>query len=195
MGFNQGNSFNSNNNQQSTGGDKKKSNFRIGKIYGSDGLMDVSVWNSDKGGCYCIMSIKTAIGKDPSTGALVYQQKMSGELPSLIMNVEALRALLEGLKMSKPETCDIKLDTKRGSKISIAGSPSSVIITIENKNGQAKITVEPISVGITNVHANYFNIIDMLDIAYKKAIRNKLDPDEFAMAVGGDEALSDEAPF
>ena len=58
------NNFNGNfNNNSNNGGEpKKKSNFRVGKLYGSDGILDVSVWNSDKGGVYCILNIKQAVG-------------------------------------------------------------------------------------------------------------------------------------
>ena len=36
-------------------GEKKKTNFRVGRVYATDGTVDVSVWNSDKGGCFCIL--------------------------------------------------------------------------------------------------------------------------------------------
>ena len=191
-GFNNGN-FSSNN------GEKKKTNFKVGKIYGTDGTLDVSVWNSDKGGCYGIISARAAIGKDPSTGANAYEQKMSGELPSIFMNVELMRALVDGLKAQDPGTLNVSLDTKRGASMNIIGAGNSVKITIDNKKtGTRTITLDAVPVGNKNIHANFLNLIDMLDICFKKAIRNKLDPEEFSMAVGGDtngETNPDEAPF
>lgn len=172
-------------------GEKKKTNFRVGRVYATDGTVDVSVWNSDKGGCFCILSIKAAVGKDPSTGTNVYEQKMSGELPSMVMNLEMVRAFLEVVKKQDPENLNFKLDTNRGSSITVAGTGSSIKVTIENaKNGTRTVTFDAVPVGSTNVHANWRNLVDMVDICFKKALRNKLDPEEFAM-VGEDENSSD----
>lgn len=198
MAFQQ-NSNGFNNGNLSNNGEKKKTNFKVGKIYGTDGTLDVSVWNSDKGGCYGIISARAAIGKDPSTGANAYEQKMSGELPSIFMNVELMRALVDGLKAQDPGTLNVSLDTKRGASMTIIGAGNSVKITIDNKKtGTRTITLDAVPVGNKNIHANFLNLIDMLDICFKKAIRNKLDPEEFSMAVGGDtngETNPDEAPF
>ena len=198
MAFQQ-NSNGFNNGKLSNNGEKKKTNFKVGKIYGTDGTLDVSVWNSDKGGCYGIISARAAIGKDPSTGANAYEQKMSGELPSIFMNVELMRALVDGLKAQDPGTLNVSLDTKRGASMTIIGAGNSVKITIDNKKtGTRTITLDAVPVGNKNIHANFLNLIDMLDICFKKAIRNKLDPEEFSMAVGGDtngETNPDEAPF
>jgi hypothetical protein len=185
---------------QTTSGDtqKKRTNFPVGKIYGTDGQLSVSVWNSDKGGVYAIMGIKSAVGKDPSTGGNVYEQKMSGELPSIFMNTEILRALIEAMKDTKPENVAINIDTQRGSKMTINGSGASVKITIENqKTGTRTITLDSTPVGMTSINASYMNLLYMLNICFKKAINNKLDPDEFAMAVASssDEGNNDETPF
>lgn len=172
-------------------GEKKKTNFRVGRVYATDGTVDVSVWNSDKGGCFCILSIKAAVGKDPSTGTNVYEQKMSGELPSMVMNLEMVRAFLEVVKKQDPENLNFKLDTNRGSSITVVGAGSSIKVTIENaKNGTRTVTFDAVPVGSTNVHANWRNLVDMVEICFKKALRNKLDPEEFAM-VGEDENSSD----
>lgn len=192
MAFQQ-NSQQYNNNQ---GGEKKKSNFRVGKLYGSDGTLDVSVWNSDKGGCYTILSIKSAVGKDPSTGANVYEQKMSGELPSVIMNLENLRALIEGIKTANNDlgNINVSIDTKRGSTISIVGAGSNIKLTVNNqKTGTRSLTFEGTPVGNSIVHANFMNLACMLDICFKKAIFNKLDPEEFAMVVSTED--DGELPF
>lgn len=190
----QTNNFAQSNQSNQQQGEKKKSNFRVGRIYGADGTMDVSIWNSDKGGCYCILSIKAAIGKDPSTGGNVYEQKMSGELPSIFMNPEIVRTLIESMKSQKPETIETSIDTGRGAKMSITGNGNSVKISIDNqKTGNRTITLDAVSAGTTSVHANFLNLVDMLGICYRKAITHKLDPEEFAMATGVE--ASDEAPF
>lgn len=193
MAFNPTNNFNQSAPQT---GEKKKSNFRVGRIYGTDGTMDVSVWNSEKGGCYSILSIKSAVGKDPSTGANVYEQKMNSELPSIFMNTEIVRAFIEAAKTQKPETINMSVDTTKGAEISVVGNGNSIKITINNKKtGTRTITIDAVPTGSTYVHANFLNLIDMMDICFKKAIRNKLDPDEFAMATGETENGSLESPF
>lgn len=195
MAFQQNSNVNGfgNNNTNNQGGEKKKSNFRVGRIYGTDGIIDVSIWNSDKGGVYTILSIKSAVGKDPSTGANVYEQKMSGELPSIFMNLELIRAFLDGVKGLDVATLNFTIDTKRGSKLTMQGSADAVKITIENqKTGTRTITLDAVPIGNVNVHANVLNLISMIEICFKKALSNKLDPEEFAMAVNTDDT---EVPF
>lgn len=184
-----------NNNAPQNGG-KKKTNFRVGRIYGSDGTLDVNVWNSDKGGCYCVMNIKAAVGKDPSTGANVYEQKMSSELPSVFMNMDLMRAFLEGVADANIDTLNMTLDTHRGSKVTFVGSPANVKLTIDNqKTGTRTITIDAIPVGSRNIHASFKNLIDMVNICFTKAILNKLDPDEFSMVVGDGEGNPEDSPF
>lgn len=193
MAFQSNQQFGNNMNQ---GGEKKKTNFNVGKVYGTDGTIDVSVWNSTKGGCYCILSSKAAVGKDPSTGANVYEQKMSGELPSIFMNLEIMRAFLDGVKSQDYGSINATIDTKRGSKMSIVGTGNTIKLTIDNqKTGTRTITFEAIPVGTTNVHANFKNLVDMVEICFTKAIRNKLDPEEFAMVVPDEDSNSGDAPF
>lgn len=195
MAFQQNSNVNGfgNNNTNNQGGEKKKSNFRVGRIYGTDGIIDVSIWNSDKGGVYTILSIKSAVGKDPSTGANVYEQKMSGELPSIFMNLELIRAFLDGVKGLDVATLNFTIDTKRGSKLTMQGSADAVKITIENqKTGTRTITLDAVPIGNVNVHANVLNLISMIEICFKKALSNKLDPEEFTMAVNTDDT---EVPF
>ena len=59
MPFNVNNNFN-NNQQGTTNTDKKKTNFRIGKIWGSDGQLEVSVWVADMG-VQTTLRIKSAV--------------------------------------------------------------------------------------------------------------------------------------
>ena len=62
-------------------GEKKRTNFPLGRaIYGTDAQLKLSIWNSDSA-MYTIFSIAQAVGKDPSTGANVYEQKAPNELP------------------------------------------------------------------------------------------------------------------
>ena len=176
------NNFNAN---QNNGGEKKKTNFRIGKIWGSDAQMDISVWLSDTG-VKTTISIKQAVGKDPSTGANVFEQKQPNELPRFYMNSDYLRALLMDVdRYDDPGNTKIIIDRgQNGGKFSIIGQGNSIKITIESpKNGSRTITLDSISVGERNVHASYVNFIEYLKIALKKSLTQKLDPEEFGMAL------------
>lgn len=189
MGFQTNNNFNNTNNQN---GDKKKTNFRIGKIWGSDGQLDVSVWVADTG-ARTILSIKSAVGKDPSTGNNVYEQKMPNELPRFFMNADLSRAFIEAVE-STPDLGSLNMTIDKGgnNRLSIVGQGNSIKLTIDSpKQGSRTITFDSTSVGSKNIHASFKNLIEYIKIGYKKAITAKLDPDEFAMAVGSDDSNDD----
>lgn len=182
MAFTPNNNFNAN---QNNGGEKKKTNFRLGKIWGSDGQMDVSVWVADTG-VRAILTIKQAVGKDPSTGASVLEQKQPSELPRYFLNADYIRAILAANeRLTDPGSVNIVIDKgQNGGKLSIIGSGNSIKITIESsKNGSRTMTLDSVSVGSDNIHAGYLNLIEYLKIALKKAMTQKLDPEEFGMAL------------
>ena len=189
MGFQTNNNFNNTNNQN---GDKEKTNFRIGKIWGSDGQLDVSVWVADTG-ARTILSIKSAVGKDPSTGNNVYEQKMPNELPRFFMNADLSRAVIEAVE-STPDLGSLNMTIDKGgnNRLSIVGQGNSIKLTIDSpKQGSRTITFDSISVGSKNIHASFKNLIEYIKIGYKKAITAKLDPDEFALAVDSDDSNDD----
>lgn len=192
MGFQSNNNFNNSNNQS---GDKKKTNFRIGKIWGSDGQLDVSVWVADTG-ARTIISIKSAVGKDPSTGNNVYEQKMPNELPRFFMNVDLSRAFIDAVEAT-PDlgSINIVLDKGGNNKLTVIGQGNSIKLTIDSpKQGSRTITFESTPVGNNNIHASFKNLIEYIKFGYKKALTNKLDPDEFGMVVGSDDS-NDDQPF
>jgi hypothetical protein len=181
MAFQQ--NFNGGNSNQT--GDKKKTNFPVGRLFGSDAVMNISVWNSDSA-VYTILSIKQAVGKDPSTGANVYEQKAPNELPRVFMNPENLRAFIERAKDIDQNNINFTLPLKNGSKATVVGSATGQIkITLETeKQGSRTVTFEAIPVGSTSINASWKNMIALLDVAMKKALYAKLDPEEFATALG-----------
>lgn len=184
MPFNTNNNFN--NNSNNNGGDKKKTNFRLGKVWGSDGQLDVSIWVADTG-VRAILSIKAAVGKDPSTGANVLEQKMPNELPRFFMNIDLLRAFIDVVDAT-PDlgSINIVLDKGNAGKLTVVGQGSSIKITIDSaKQGSRTITFDSIGVGNKNIHAAFRNLCEYMKIAYRKALTNKLDPEEFSMAVNG----------
>lgn len=198
-GNNNGGGYNNNNGSNGNGENKPKTNFRVGRVYGSDGTLDINVWNSGKGGVYTTMSIKASVGNDPSSGAQIYEQKMASELPSICFNTENLKTLIEGLKSCDDlGSLDATIDTKRGAKLVLKGNGNNIVITIDtDKKGSRKITLEAFTFGNKVIHSSMLNIIQYLEFGYKKAITSKLDPEEFAMAVGCDnnQASDEEVPF
>lgn len=191
MGFTQNNNFN--NNQPTL--NKKKVNFNIGRSWGKDGQLDMSVWLSDSG-VRTILRIKQAVGKDPSTGSNVFEQKQPNELPAFFMNIDELSALIDAIEECKdPGSIAINITKPSGDNLTINGEGSSIKITIysKKKDDRRTITLDSISTGTKNVHATFNVFADYLRIAYKKSKVNKLDPDEFGMVTG--ESDSDEQPF
>ena len=178
---------NYNGNNMNNGGEKKKTNFRVGRIYGGDGIMDVSIWKSDSA-TYAILQIKQAIGKDPSTGRDSYEQKAPNELPRMFLNSEGVRALYDFCKDTDPTTMHATLDPGRGTKITLDGSPANVKITIEDqKKGTRSITLNATPIGGRNIHATWNNFLSMLQQCVNKSVFAKLDPEEFGQNAGDEE--------
>lgn len=179
MPFQQSNNFQNNNGNM---GEKKRTNFPVGKVYGSDAILNLTVWVSDSA-VYTIFQIKQAIGKDPSTGANAFEQKAPNELPRVFLNPEYLCALIEAAKSNLPE---ITIAPKAGSRLHITGlNTNQIKITIEtDKLGSRTITFDSIPVGSTNIAASWTNLQKLLAVAYKKALYAKLNPEEFATALG-----------
>lgn len=180
-------------NQNQPSGDKKRTNFPVGRLFGSDGKLNVTIWNSDSA-VYTIIAIAQSVGKDPTTGANVYEQKAPNELPRVFLNPENLETLLLGMNdIDINGTTTHVLPLKNGSKLTIAVNNGKVTLTTETqKQGSRTITFEPITFASSNINANWNLFKKYLTIASNKALVAKLDPNEFAMVVGqpaGDEEV------
>lgn len=185
MAFNnyQGNNgYNQGGNQD---GEKKKTNFAVGIIKGNDAKMNVSIWKSDKGSIYTVMRVTAVAGKDPSTGMPVYVQKMSNELPAVYLDNTKVKLLVsvlsDALANNKLGELSGTIDCGK-SKLTIAGSGSSIVFTIDNqKTGPGTITIPATQVGSKNYYDQIEVLIDILDkICYNKGLYNRLDENEFA---------------
>lgn len=192
MAFMNNNGGFNNQNNNNNGEPKKKVNFKVGRdLYGDDGRLTVGTWNSDKGGTYATLRITAAVGKDPSTKANVYEQKMSGELPTVYLNGENLRALMMAMNDTTPETCNFAIDCGR-SKITFKGAGTQYTITIENqKTGNRTITLKSIPAGDKNYHPSWSILMDKLKIVDKKIAFGSVDMEEFGVAFTGNDAASD----
>lgn len=187
MPLQQNGNYNNNGFNQNQSGERQKTNFPVGRRqYGTDGTIEVTVWKSDSA-IYTILMIKQAIGKDPATGANVYEQKQPKEIPRAFLNPEALRALIEGAKLNQDFT--IPLGRNGSSSVSVSGfGTSQVKLTITNeKLGTRSISFGTIPIGTTTICPTWTNVTKLLEVAMKKALFDKLDLNEFGMAIGGDD--------
>jgi len=184
MPFQNSNGFNNQNNAQ---GEKKRTNFPVGRLYATDAILNITVWVSDST-VYTIFSAKQAVGKDPSTGANVYEQKMPNELPRIFMNPEYLRAFVEAAKQTDiTKGGELKISPKRGSTLTVTGNNGQVKITMETEKGSRTATFEPITCGSATINSSWRNLITFCEVALKKALYAKLNPEEFSFAMGGGE--------
>lgn len=180
---------------QNNGGEtKKKSNFPIGRLRSDDGVMNIGVWNSDKGSTFVTINIKGAIGKDPSTGSVAYEQKMNGELPSAVINMECLYGMITALKATKPEEANLKINFGKSS-MTFVGSANGVKVTVESNKGTRSMTFTPMPVGPMNVHPTYELFIEYLKIGLNKMKFQKLDEDEFKNVIAASGENDSESPF
>lgn len=189
MGFNNGNGFNSNNNNQynNNGGNnqqqpqqQQKKNFPVGKLYGIDGIMDISIWNAGSA-MFTLIGIKQSVGKDPANGKDVYEQKPPKELPRLFLYPADVSVIIDVLNEIKdPGAASVRIEFNNKSVFTIVGQGSSVKFTLnDNKIGERSITFKGTKVG-DKYHFGDWNLIkDYCKIAYEKGERRKLDPEEF----------------
>ena len=188
MPFNVNNNFNNNQQGVANNTDKKKTNFRIGKIWAQDGQLEVGVWVASMG-VLTVLTIRSVIGKDPSTGSNVLEQKMPGDIPKFYMNVELVQAFLAYIDQCPKDDIariNVVFDKGTSGKLTIVGDGNSIKMTIDSnkQQGSRTMTFESMCVGNKNIHSAFLVFCEYMKIAYKKALYNKLDPDEFAMAVG-----------
>lgn len=189
MAFNNYNGNSGYNNQNNNGEEKKKTNFNVGRLWGADGVVDLSIWNSDKG-VKTIISGKSSVGKDPSTGANVYEQKKPNELPRFFMNVNQVRAILDAVDGVDPSTLNIVMDKGQAGKLTITGSNTEIKFTIDSCKagiGARTVTFPAINLGGRNIHSDFNIFIEYLKVCYKKGLYVKLDENEFGMAVASED--------
>ena len=169
--FTQNNNYNQNNqNQNNNGGEQpQKSNFNIGKIYGSDGVIETKCWKSNIGVLYISMSIKQLIGKDPQ-GHTNYEAGLAKDRPSVLMRADYARSLYEKLDSTKPEEINVPefapSDNNPNAKISVIGSNTGVKVIISDQKGKRELNVDATPICGEYVNGNWKNFM----LQFKKAI-------------------------
>lgn len=190
MAFMQNNNFGNNNNS----GNGEKKSFKLGRIYAGDGQVDLGIYISASSTWVSIMAMK-AIGTNPSTGALAMEQSQPQQLPSILLSTETARAFLDAVTNVDPATLNFTINSggKYHSSLTIQGSPSDVKITIKDDRGERQVTLAAIPLGTKNIFASWSNLIDLVRVGFKKAMRHKMNPEEFAAEISSSD--NDDVPF
>jgi hypothetical protein len=194
MAFNNMNGFNNQNNNN--GEPKKRTNFRVDRLRKADGELTVGIWDSDMGGTFTSISIKSAIGPNPATGGMQYEMTNPKDLPSILLTKEWVKALITAMEQSKPEDANLTIQPgKDKTKMTITGTGNAFTITLDSpKNGNRKMTFEAIPVGPQNIHAAWNILLEDLKTCYKATSIGKLDKERFGTQTV-EAAEDDEAPF
>lgn len=175
--YNPGNNYNSQNGGNPQQPNEKR-NFGISRIYGTDGVVDISLWKSPNNVFYTSINIKQLIGKDPN-GRSNFEAGLAKDIPNVLVRADQLGAILMDIK--KPvETIDAFFVTQsKDAKptITFKGSAEGVTITIESPVGKRSTTIAPTPSGNHNVHSNFNNLILVLEMCLRKCILNRADAD------------------
>ena len=194
MAFFQSNQNNGGGNNQN-GGNTQKKNFSVTTIKGEDGRLNIAVWKSDRGGVYVVMNIAGAAGKDPTTGAILYESKQPNQLPSMYLNQENANTLYVAFQSQKsrgPVTIEpFEFKCGRDNKLTIAPDGSNIKMTLESPNvGPRTITFKGIPIGSTIANGNWEVLLKTFGKAVNKVTYNRMDPNEFNLGGSDDETSS-----
>jgi hypothetical protein len=150
----------------------------------------MNIWKSEKGGIYIVMQIYRAAGKDPSSGRVMYEQRMPNDIPSLYFNTEnatAFHNLIRNQKCDADFTLNFMMQLNKNSKITVAPDNGNVKITIETDKGAHSITFNTMTIGTQKVNPNWDVFQKMFAVGVNKLLYGKLDPDEFNVGNVDDE--------
>ena len=193
MAFMQNNNFGNNNGGNNTG---EKKSFTVGRIYASDGQIDVGIYKSASA-TWITSAAKQSIGTNPATGAMAMEQAQPQQIPSAMLSVETARAFLDGTLNVDPSTINFSLNVggPHNGTFAVQGSPAEIKLIIKDDRGERTVTLKAIPIGVKNVFAAWNNLRYWVELAYKRAMRHKLDPEEFAAEINASSSDSDDAPF
>jgi hypothetical protein len=153
---------NSNFNNNQSGENKPKTNFNIGSIRGSDGVVDVKAWKSPSNTLYAAISIRQQIGKDPN-GKVMFEQGLSKDRPGVLIRPDQARAMYEYLNNQEPSRINLvdyaPSQDHKDQTISVIGSEQNVKMTIKDQKGTRTITLDATPICGTYVNGNWKNFM------------------------------------
>lgn len=172
MAFQQS-TFNPNQQANNNQAPAEKTNFPVGRVYGSDGLINFSLWKSKNNALYTSIQLKQQIGKDPN-GRVTYESGMSKDIPSILLRVDQARCLYELFNNTPPEQINYTYKQEDyGTEMTVTGSTSGVVVSVTNKVGTRKVTIPSIAMGNVNVHGDWKNFITFMWKCIDKCLMNR----------------------
>lgn len=181
---------NFNNNNQT--GDKPRTNFRFGRIKQTDGTIEFAVWVSDYG-ITAKMVIKQAVGKDPSNGSILYENKSPVELPTAYLDREKMRQFIEILEQNNYQNINFGMSGMNNSfQVASDGNNFKITITNTKNNDTRSITLEGTNINGKVINAPMMTIVSWMKLAYKKSLTCRV---EDLVADSAQEGSNEEAPF
>lgn len=196
--FSQNNNFNGNN--QQNGEQKPKENFNIVKIYATGGRVNLSMWTPSTGS-KGIIRIEQSVGKDPSTGADIFENRMPSELPGFFLNQEDANVINEVISRTAPDYTNLNLDKYKkanGDTISIVNTGNAIKLDIHSeKKGDRTATFSGVQVGSSMIFPGFITFARGMKLIATKIFTDKVsDPafDKAFDAMNGEEN-SEDSPF
>lgn len=183
--------YNNNFNNNQNGEQKPKVNFRYGKLRASDGNMEVGIWVNQYG-ITAKICIRQAVGKDPSTGAAIYENKAPMELPQGLFDREKMRLFIELVESNNYQNLNFQLPGT--TTVTVASDGNNIKITLNNTktNDNRSITFEGFSNNGKVFNAQMYTLISWFKIAYKKALTCRIDDSD---AQNNSSENGEEVPF
>ena len=176
------------NNQQSTNqtADGRKKNIKVTSINCDNGRLNMTIWRSDRGGVYVVMTALAKVGNDPTTGIAMYEQKQPKDLPSIYLAGTDAVEVLDALKMipwqgSTPSCSYTKTCGKNNNTIAVTANGNEIELKINTPNiGDRSVTFKGAPACTTTVNAGWHLFLMMFEKAVNKVLCDKLDPNEFS---------------
>jgi hypothetical protein len=156
---------------------KPKSNFTIGSVRGSDGIIDVKAWRSTNNTLYAAISIRQMIGKDPQ-GRTNYETGLSKDRPGVLIRPDHARSLYEFLNNQDPSRINLvdfaPSPEYKDQTISVVGSESNVKFTIKDPKGTRVLTIDATPIGGTYSHGAWKNFLSLFWKEIENAIFSRV---------------------
>lgn len=193
-GFNGGNNNNFNGSNNGNNGEKKS--FTIGRIYGSNGQIDIGIYISASA-TWVSMLGKQSTGTNPSSGTMSIENTRPDQLPSVLLSTETAKAFLDAvdvedrggvLRALNADKLNFTINAggAQHATMQVVGSDSDVKITFKSDRGERTVSLTTIPVGPgRNAFASFENLYKHVLTGYNRAMRHKMDPNEFAAELAG----------
>lgn len=163
---------NNQSNNQQQGEVREKTSFKISKQRGMDGEIEIGLWKSKTGYFHITALIRQQIGKDPN-GKVSFEAGMAKDIPSVMLTADKARGIYELFRHNPMIGVDETIKTNDrdpNQTLRIIGSDMDVKVIITDQKGSRTITFQATPCGSKNVHATWYNVLDLIAFGIKKAL-------------------------